>query len=133
MTLEPFKPEHLYEIDVQDAQLYLKPHFPQLAEYYAEGEGYTWRTDRVLACAGFIWTDLGAHLWAIVGKDTPLLPLHRLALRAFEVYPVRVSATVETGFPAGCRWLKSLGFEIVDFLTGYGPDNRDHYVYARTP
>jgi hypothetical protein len=57
-----------------------------------------------------------------------------MALRAFQVYPIRVTATVETDFVPGCRWLEVLGFKKhPDILESYGPDGRDHFAYVREP
>ena len=131
MTIEPFKPEHLDAIELQDARL-IGPIKDQLPTY-CKGEAWTVVTDRIICCSGLIPTTHGAHLWAVIAKDAPMIVLHKIALRALGVYRLRISATVEAGFGPGCRWLEMLGFERVAIATECGHDGGDHYVYARTP
>ncbi len=131
MMIEPFKPEHLDAIELRDTTL-IGPIKSQLPTY-AEGEAWTVCTDRIICCSGLIPTTLGAHLWAVIAKDAPMIVLHKIALRAFGVYRLRISATVEAGFLPGCRWLEMLGFERVAIAPKCGHDGGDHYVYARTP
>ncbi len=131
MTIERFKPEHLDAIELRDARL-LGPIKDQLPTY-CKGEAWTVYTDRIICCSGLIPTTLGAHLWAVIAKDAPMVVLHKIALRAFTVYRLRISATVEANFLPGCRWLEMLGFEYVETAPEYGHDGCDHYVYARTP
>lgn len=129
MIIEPFKPEHLDAIELQDALLIgpIKDQLPM----YIKGEAWTVITDRIICCSGLIPTTLGAHLWAVIAKDAPMVVLHKIALRAFGTYRLRLSATVETHFLPGCRWLEMLGFERVEIAEGYGHYGRDHYVYVR--
>ena len=133
MTIEPFKPEHLDAIELRDAQLSLQPRVDDMLPLIATGEACTVITNRIIACTGLVPTTLGAHLWAVIAKDAPMIVLHKMALRAFEVYRLRISATVEVDFRPGCRWLEMLGFEQLEIAEGYGHDGGDHYVYVRTP
>lgn len=134
IRIDRFNAADLAQIDVQDAQLSILPLIDALGEDYERGgPACTLRHDgRVAACAGLLWTTLGAHAWAVVGRSPPFVALHRLALRAFSVYcGVRVTATCETGFDAGCRWLEMLGFEAVEVARAAGVDGADHFIYVR--
>ena len=130
MIIERFRPEHLDAIELQDATL-IGPIKDQLPTYII-GEAWTVITDRIICCSGLIPTTLGAHLWAVIARDAPMIVLHKIALRAFGTYGLRLSATVESGFLPGCRWLEMLGFERVEIAKGCGHDGCDHYVYVRT-
>ena len=132
MIIEPFRPEHLDAIELRDPRL-LQPGVADMLPLIETGDACTVITDRIIACTGLIPTTLGLHLWAVIAKDAPMIVMHKLALRAFEVYRLRISATVEVGFSPGCRWLELLGFERVAIAPEYGHDGGDHYVYARTP
>lgn len=131
MIIEPFKPEHLDAIELQDASLIgpIKGQLPM----YVKGEAWTVITNRIICCSGLVPTTLGAHLWAVIARDAPMIVLHKIALRAFGTYRLRISATVEATFLPGCRWLEMLGFERVAIASEYGHDGCDHYVYVRTP
>jgi hypothetical protein len=134
MRIMPFQPSDLDEIDLQPAQAGLRPHLSELVQVYEQGVAVTVRSvaGHVLACAGLIWTTRGAHIWALLSRNPPLVTLHRMALRAFSVYPdVRMTATVETDFAPGQRWLEMLGFRRDILVEGLGLDGRDHYVYVR--
>lgn len=131
MTLEEFQPWHLDEMQVQESQTYLQPFLPELLEHYRDGDAWTVRRGRVLACGGIINTEVGGHLWGVVSRGAPLTVLHKIVARALSTYQMPITATVETDFLPGCRWLKLLGFKQHGVEPKYGPDGRDHYVFVR--
>ena len=93
--------------------------------------------DRILLCGGILPT--GAHpalgvLWAVLAADAGrhMLWLHRATRRFIDISPLqRLEATVEDGFPAGCRWLELLGFEYEGRMRAYGLNGETHLRYAR--
>ncbi len=131
MIIKTFKPEHLEAIELRDARI-LRPRVQDMLPLIMAGDACTVFTDRIIACTGLVPTTLGAHLWAVIAKDAPMIVLHKMALRAFEVYRLRISATVEVNFLPGCRWLEMLGFEQLEIADGYGHDGCDHYLYVRS-
>lgn len=134
IEIQPFHMEHLAALNVQPAQAWLVPHFQTLAPLYESGPAYTvMRDGRPAACAGLLWTSRGAHLWALLSRAAPMVALTRAARRLFEVYAVRLTATVETGFAAGIRWLEMLGFRRTETVPGFGSDGSDHHIYVREP
>jgi hypothetical protein len=128
MHLERFKPEHLDRIELPEV---LDRRTIQV-DLYLEGDAYTvFDGDRVVSCSGLIPTVYGLHWWSILGKGAPMLALHKMALRALEVYRETIVAT--SNFPEGCRWLDMLGFEQVTKIDNYGCDGSSQYLYVRNP
>lgn len=91
------------------------------------------------ACAGLIavpgWHGQRMLAWALLGRRlgaARLLFITRAILRALEACPARrIEMTVDSGFPAGILWAARLGFTAEGRMRGYGPDGRDHYLFAR--
>jgi hypothetical protein len=136
MTIEPFKPAHLDEIDLQPAQTSWRAHRdPAYAEMLAQHVAVTARKDgQVLACAGVISLerDVG-HAWAFVARGQRMIRFRHHVRRLFEVSGKRrILASTEADFPQGCRWLELLGFRRIDPIeTLAGPDGRAHLLYVR--
>jgi len=136
MTIEPFKPGHLDEIDLQLAQTQWREYRdPLYAKTLGEHLGVTAREDgKVLACAGVISLerDVG-HAWAFVARGQKMIRFRRCVQRLFEVSGKRrILASTEADFPQGCRWLELLGFSRLDTpATFHGPDGRAHVIYVR--
>ena len=137
-----YKPEHMLLIDEQDNDAAWGG---LVKESYAKDIGKLGpactivRGDRVLCCMGLVPEfDNTAHAWGMMARDIgrDFLIIHRVALRfmAMDKYRV-VSATVDTQFNAGIRWMKMLGFRIVGvrekFLSDTKGGYRDHYLYER--
>jgi hypothetical protein len=100
------------------------------------GPAYTIRSASgdIVFCGGFIETHAGAHLWSFIsplGRQR-LIAIQPYVERALQVHPyTHVTATIEAGFVDGARWLAKLGFKEVEALRAYGPDGRDHVLFAR--
>lgn len=139
MTLEPFEPRHLTEIQMQpvQAQSWARYGSVQYAEEIARGVlAYSVRADGVLMGCGGIkeQTPEIGHLWSFISVNAGphLISMHRIARRMIEVSGKRVMvATSEKSFLNGCRWLQMLGFMAIEALPGYGIDGSDHILYMR--
>lgn len=135
MTIHPFKPSDLDEIDLQSAQTsWLRHRDPHYAQILARGVAVTAREHgQVLACAGVIALerDVG-HAWAFVARGQKMIRFRAYVRRLFEVCgKSRILANTEADFAEGCRWLELLGFERLERLEACGPDGRDHWLYVR--
>lgn len=141
MRIEPFKPEHLWQIDLQPAQCsWYEYGTDAYAAELALGLGYTLRiAGRIVLCGGIIEVDARTgHLWCFLSVDARhyLVRLHRAARRFLEVTGKRhLIATTESDFADGCRWLEMLGFTrragAEGLLPKAGPDGRDHILYEK--
>ncbi len=94
----------------------------------SNGKTYTaLRGDKPLMCAGLIEMWPGrAQAWALLSAD---IRLNLLAL-------TRVAAIYLDNCPyhrveAGVRWAELLGFRREGRMVKYGPDQADHWLYAR--
>ena len=75
---------------------------------------------------GMLWSILSARAGGV------LVRLHRYALRFIEtVDRAEITATCQTGYAAGARWLGLLGFERWQALGPYGPAAVPHDLYLR--
>lgn len=136
VTAEPFRAEHLREIEVQQAQIGVHEYAIEVgAVFERQRHAYTVRYGgRIILCGGLGESTLGdSHLWAVVAARAPLISVHRAALRFLSVVAGAglTVATTEKGFAAGCRWLEMLGFKFERDVPGYGPFGDDHALYAR--
>lgn len=95
-----------------------------------------WDGERIMLCGGIM--PMGPRigvLWALLSADagTHMLWLHRATKRFIEINPPkRLEASVEKGFPQGCRWLELLGFRFEGEMSAYGLNGETHLRYART-
>lgn len=141
LTVEPFRPFHLSLLiaqGVQSSQAREVSHVP--ASYASLGRppglSMTVRQDEQIVLVGGITEFAPSYglLWAVLSQEAGrhLLFLHRATRRFIDLQPWRrLEASVEVGFPAGCRWLELLGFEYEGPLKAYGSDGEDHMRYAR--
>jgi hypothetical protein len=137
MVIEPFRPEHLWQIDLQPAQRNWHVYGTrEYAQSLCEGIAYTGRVNgRIIACAGLIEIDENSgHMWSFLSVDARrhFVRLHRTAVRFLQVTGKRkLIATSEQYFVDGCRWLELLGFERGRDLPAFGIDGADHYLYEK--
>jgi hypothetical protein len=124
LTIERFQAGHATEIEPQEAQALERP--ADMGPYEAAGNCYTARwKGRIVLIGGVADTEIGPHLWACVARGAPMVIVDRVARRFTLMFEcLRLNASVRRGFPAGCRWLTSLGFKCVGQL----PDGSLHYV-----
>lgn len=132
----PFDPDHLAQIDVQDAQIGT---FPDTQEYRERlmDAGPCWSLldgdGNPLACAGLWipWEGRGV-LWAILGRHTPMLDLTRAAQSMFDEIRIRrLEFFVEVSFPQGHRWALMLGFQPEGTMRAFDPMGRDYILYSK--
>lgn len=139
MNIEPFKAEHLLEIELQAAQQKARDWLCLERARLAEGpNAYTAKVDgRVIVCAGVVQGMQGQGVaWAFISHDAGkhMLAITRAVKRYLVVCPYeRVEAVVDEGFDAGHRWLESLGFELETPkpMRKSRPDGGSSYLYAR--
>lgn len=103
---------------------------------------WTFKRDGLLIAAGglqVLWRGR-AEAWSFFAEDVDrwdLLYLTREIRRRMEAVRERLGlrrleATTVFGWSPGERWLERLGFQPEARLALYGPDGRDHRMYART-
>lgn len=139
MRVEPYRAHHLHLLiaqGVQSAQIREISHVP--ANYANVPPGLSMTAlegDHVVLCGGIIPLGPGmGMLWAALSADAGnhMLWLHRATRRFLDIEPRRrIEATVEEGFPAGCRWLELLGFRWEGPMPGYGLKGETHIRYGR--
>lgn len=141
MIVQPFRPYHLHLLVAQGVQPSQRQQVSHVPATYASVEKPAGQAltvldgENVIMCGGIV--PMGPNtgvLWAVLSANAGrhMLWLHRATLRFLDVEPRRrIEATVEEGFPAGCRWLELLGFEFEGRMRGYGDNGETHLRYAR--
>lgn len=136
MTVEPFKPEHFREITLQPAQSHCRAYIDDeyLRGLVHGGPAFTMRMDgEILACFGMrdcgplhgvLWTFIADH------QGRHMITLHRAALRFLSALGKKQLQAL-TDFPAGCRWLRNLGFKYERDTPELSPDGRLYRLYVR--
>lgn len=138
ITVIPFQPQHLSMIDFQPSQVGI---MDVVGDEYAislkeSGPCYTGMDgDRVVCCAGLSimwdnraigWVKMSKH----AGKD--LRFIHKAVQDIIDNAGFRrVEAYVDSSFKEGKRWVKMLGMQYEGTMRAFGPDGRDHDLYAR--
>lgn len=93
---------------------------------------------RVVGCAGITpqWEGR-AVLWAFFGKISKndwCRIVRKIKFETDAAYDKgirRLELSVASDFGAGCRLAHLLGFTVEGKLTAYGPDGKDHFMYAK--
>ena len=140
MTIVPFQPDHLQQIDLQAEQSVTRDYLNngEYAQSLAAQEGWTVIHDgAVIACAGFIKVWGNRHqAWAVISATigpAGMLLLTKAALRGLQIRTGRIECYVATGFEAGHRWARMLGFtlETPEPMRQWLPDGSDASQYSR--
>lgn len=141
MIVEPFRTYHIKLLMAQGIQASQVQQVSHVPATYASverppGLAMTARDgDKIVLCGGIIPTTSNMGLlWAVLAADAGqhMVWLHRATRRFLDIESRRrIEATVQEGFPAGCRWLELLGFEYEGPMRGYGDDGETHLRYAR--
>ncbi len=142
LLVEPFEPEHLLGLTVQDHQISATEMVQDgEAEWLAKaGQAFTVRRPdgSMVAAIGVVnmWHGRGMA-WALLGADIRdvMLPLTRAVdawLRHRSQF-ARVEAFIDPSFPAGIRWAELLGFvrETPEPMRKFYPNGNSAYLYAR--
>lgn len=129
IRVEPLTVEHLEDLAPQPEQKHLLPKFVELFKTGALHDCYAIVGDEVLACFAFIDMADSCHIMAILCQNPPMVRLHRVSLEFLDGLDIDATATVETGFENGVRWLEMLGFNREKTIPKAGADGSDHYFY----
>lgn len=141
LTVEVFRPYHVQLLMAQGVQPAQTRQVSQVPANWASvahvpGPALTARAgDRLLLCGGImpVGPKMGV-LWAVLSEaaSAHMLALHRATLRFIAIAPPRrLEATVEKGFPQGCRWLELMGFRFEGEMACYGLDDETHLRFAK--
>ncbi len=138
----PFRPEHLGALRLQAAQAYLQPLLARPEYGTALAGPNTWSgtlEGRIAGCAGILpqWPGR-AIAWALLTRNLSarhFLRAHHkvlsVLLSAQRSGAQRIETTVDSGFDAGHRWVRALGFRPEGLMRCFSPEGRDHVLYAR--
>ena len=140
MKIIPFMPEHLQQMDIQDAQTLFEAEMNSgeyAASLSAHGGWTGMRGDEVVACAGLIpiWKGrFGA--WSVISRSIGpdgMLSLTRAIRRGLAMQPGRVEIIVAEGFEEGHRWARMHGFTLDTpvVMQGFFPDGSGAFQYSR--
>lgn len=140
MIIVPFKPEHLQQIDLQAEQSVARDYLNNIeyGQSLATHEGWTVIVDdKIIACGGYIkvWGDR-VQAWAVISATigaAGMLLLTKAALRGLKLRKGRIECYVASGFDAGHRWARMLGFtlETPEPMRQWLPDGSDASQYSR--
>ena len=132
-----YAPEHLFLIDAQPEQVAALEATPWPVALAMAGPNSwsLWRGSTLVACAGIVqaYGHCG-EAWAVLSRHAGrhLVTVDRLARSIIAASPfTRVTTYVKCDFPAGHRWIKSLGFECeAPRCVQAGPEKADYALYA---
>lgn len=137
ITIKPYEPEHLSQIDFQSSQIGLLDN--QNDDYAISlknaGPAYTaFVGDKIICCAGLslMW-DNRAIGWVKLSKDSGrnFVAIHKAVKLIIDSANCRrVEAYVASDFKQGKRWVKMLGMSYEGKMKAFSPDGRDHNLYA---
>jgi hypothetical protein len=142
MRVEPFRPVHLQLLiaqGVQAAQARQVSHVPASYASVEQPPGLAMTAiegERIVLCGGIIPQRPGVGtLWAVLSEHAGehMVWLHRATRRFMSLQEwQRLEATVEKGFPQGCRWLRLLGFKYEGPMPKYGLNGETHVRFGKT-
>lgn len=135
-----YEPSHLSLFPLQDAQ---KGEVGMLdvnaAELLVEkSKGMAWTLvygERIGACVGMIPIWSGRYeAWGFISGELGgpgMLAVHRDVKEILKFFTYRrIEMTVQTGFGAGARWAKMLGFTYEGTMQGWAPDGTDYDLFS---
>ena len=138
MDVIPFEPDHLNQLELQQAQAYLGSWVTsEQGAALAEHPSYTAIQDgTLLASAGVVTMWQGrAMAWAFLTDmgAQHFIGVHRAVKRFIDgCYYQRIEMTVDCDFEAAHHWAKMLGFTMeAERMRAYAPDGHDCSLYAR--
>jgi len=133
----PFKPWHLDLLraqGVQAAQVSELSHYAGRSPPIVGPAMTAFHVEQVLVCGGIQQLAPGRGVcWAVLGANPGrhMRWLHYAVKRFISMEPyIRLEASVEEGFPAGCRWVELLGFKFEGAMPKYGLDGKTHLRYG---
>lgn len=137
MKVVPFKAQHLFLIDTQEAQAHFARYVTvEQAEALEKEASFACVKDgKVLGAFGVfeIWPNryqAWSHLDKAIGKN--FIVLHRAVERLLNTYKGRVEANVDIEFTEGHRWMRMLGFKMeTPRMEAFRPDGGDSAMYVR--
>lgn len=146
MRFEPYHPDHVAGLRLQDAQsgqriteLMTQPDYagsiavPGLAWSALSNDGC------VLGCAGILpqWPGR-AQAWALIGCDMPSNAWTAIVRQSWRILGQahlygysRIEAQVLASFEPGVRFARLLGFNPEALLERWGPEGADYLQYVR--
>lgn len=139
ISLGPFKPAHLYNLNVQEAQRWTMAYIDPFMAQALEGmwSNTVFKNGHPICCGGVVAQrpDYGI-VWSFVGADVTavdFLSLHRLVKTFIGSLPFRrVEMHVDCEFTNGHRWAKALGFSMeAARMRGFLLNGGDASLYAR--
>jgi hypothetical protein len=142
IVFTPYLPEHLVQLQLQNAQQILQPFLEQpgyAASLVVPELAWTGLVaGEVVGCAGILpqWPGR-AYAWALLGGIAPAewvrvtALVRRTCARAHQLGHRRIETGVRSGFLHGLRWAEACGFEMEGLMRSWGPDGSDHWLYAR--
>lgn len=136
----PYEPFHFKLIEVPPA--IVEWHEDAKRQGYAEAVkcpgSLAWtgiENERLVGCAGLVKKWEGNYsCWAVFAhQKTKAWPaIVRKVHREMEALKARrIEMTVVQGFDQGCRLAFMLGFEVEGLLNNYGPDGKNHFMFAK--
>lgn len=133
-----FKADHLKEIKVQKAQMFLSEFvtYEQGLDLERSISFTALKDGKPVGAAGIVEQWGGrSTAWAFLSDVGPatFLAIHRAVKTYLDFCHIRrVEMTVACDFPEGHRWAKMLGFTLeAERMRSYDPNGADHSLYAR--
>lgn len=132
IRVEPFLPEHLENLVVQESQRHEKP--TRLRDGTTLFKG-----DQILGIVGgFKWNPGVIQIWAILSEDIKKYPIsfHKICLELIDFCeqqhsPRRLQIDVRVDFERGQRWAESMGFIREGTMKKFASDGSDCYLYGK--
>jgi len=135
MNMIPFRAEHAALIDLQAEQERIEG----IGHVLEAASNPAWTlqiADKIIACCGVAAQWDGRYTaWTLISRDAGphMIRLTRMMNRMIELFPGpwRMEAYVKTGFEAGDRLMKAMGFRFETRAEKFMPDRSDANIYVR--
>lgn len=140
LIVTPFQPSDAFDIELQNMQQGCLALTMEMADALTKvGPCFTGRdasTGHILGCAGLWLRHHGVgESWGLVSRRATGQALLAVTRTVHEFLDTRmehrISGTCLSGWRAGQRWLRLLGFEYEGTMRRYTEDGRDVDLYAR--
>jgi hypothetical protein len=140
MIVVPFKPEHLYRVPIQAAQIgaaKLINDNPRYGETLAVGgDAYTVLVDgEPVLCAGVLRLEDGrGWVWALFAQHSGkyFVRLCRYMQRYLQCCNIRrIEAAIDCNFKEGVRLAEMMGFQKEGVMRKYGANGEDYFMMGR--
>jgi RimJ/RimL family protein N-acetyltransferase len=131
IKVRPYKPGDVFHVDPMEKEYSLEDQ-----DLFAIGGiSYTvLNDDKIIGVFGFARILDGCfHLWSILSEEIRKFPIatYKITLAAISIQARRIQMTTAMSNTIATTFAYRMGFTLEGVLKKYGPDGKDHYLFAK--